>query len=728
MIPYIIAFISCLYFLPELWQSMAIGLVALVFAPRDKKTRMAAALVFGVLIFYAFGFADTNSGTYFANARGHADEINNSVSSTYVGGDKACMIGFAYRQSGNHFDFYPTKKNGSAFDKAYLVYSRENLAGIDGKLIRIADMQLAEQKTYNVNGFNFASYVRSKAYAAAFYAKGIESLEHKHNSVNLSRYSEDHFFRTIPHAIRTYMKQKEKLLSDEAREIYSALILGNLSKDSKLAELSSTQGIIHIFVVSGFHFSILFSSMLKLLKKLRLPSYKLAYAFALLVAGLYFLVLGGGFGASRAYASILIGAICFYACKRYDAESSLYLISTFWLLAYPDALGQTGFQLSFVSTYIVVIAGKSKFISSIKSNLAASFVLALVTSFCISFFIMASGNDVPVFSFLIIVLSAILISFMLPILFIFSLIPMYFGAVLQVFASLINAVSGLYLRFLSALDSLKFIRLTLHPNLVYLGLCSVLLFIIARRLIADKWAYRRVVSFSIMLVVVVAIPMMTSPDILLVSYDLKDGEAYLIKTGEHSIVYDVGNDEQLIDLLKADGIQCIDALVISHADQDHYGLFDEVYANFDVKNVIVDDDVKCVELGDVRLKLFRANVEDASRNDISLICTVEGYGTEILLNGDIQAVGMRELIAHGLEQVDIVKAPHHGSYCEGLDVFLKLTKPRLALISGGRGKPIDKAPSYRELKNQDIEFYDTMVQGELRLRFEKGRWEIDCAR
>ncbi|HET9623246.1 MAG TPA: MBL fold metallo-hydrolase, partial [Kofleriaceae bacterium] len=72
-------------------------------------------------------------------------------------------------------------------------------------------------------------------------------------------------------------------------------------------------------------------------------------------------------------------------------------------------------------------------------------------------------------------------------------------------------------------------------------------------------------------------------------------------------------------------------------------------------------------------------------NDNSLVVAVRFAGRTILFAGDLEAEGEDDLIAAGLGAVDVVKVAHHGSPTSSTPRFVAHTRPRLAVISCGRG-------------------------------------------
>jgi competence protein ComEC len=74
-------------------------------------------------------------------------------------------------------------------------------------------------------------------------------------------------------------------------------------------------------------------------------------------------------------------------------------------------------------------------------------------------------------------------------------------------------------------------------------------------------------------------------------------------------------------------------------------------------------------------------------NDNSLVVSLAFAGRTIVFLGDVEAEGEDDLVASGLGAVDVVKVAHHGSPTSSTPRLVAHTRPRLAVISCGRGNP-----------------------------------------
>lgn len=76
-----------------------------------------------------------------------------------------------------------------------------------------------------------------------------------------------------------------------------------------------------------------------------------------------------------------------------------------------------------------------------------------------------------------------------------------------------------------------------------------------------------------------------------------------------------------------------------------------------------------------------------SLNDRSIVMRLDVPGFSALFTGDVESDVDAQIAAKVLRPVDLLKSPHHGSATSASRILLDATRPRLSVVSAGRGNP-----------------------------------------
>ncbi|MFW5969548.1 MAG: ComEC/Rec2 family competence protein, partial [Halofilum sp. (in: g-proteobacteria)] len=188
--------------------------------------------------------------------------------------------------------------------------------------------------------------------------------------------------------------------------------------------------------------------------------------------------------------------------------------------------------------------------------------------------------------------------------------------------------------------------------------------------------------------------------------DVGQGLAAVIRTRDHTLVYDTGarfsarfdaGSAVVVPFLRARGVRRIDALVLSHLDNDHAGGRDAVLA--DLAPAVLwssaprrlDRDARLCGRGrgwtwdGVRFRFLHPDPDDAlTGNDASCVLRIDAPGGSLLLPGDIEETAEWRLLARGADLgADVVVAPHHGSLTSSTPDFVRSVDPDHVLYAVG---------------------------------------------
>lgn len=196
----------------------------------------------------------------------------------------------------------------------------------------------------------------------------------------------------------------------------------------------------------------------------------------------------------------------------------------------------------------------------------------------------------------------------------------------------------------------------------------------------------------------------------LLAADVGQGAAVLVRTRHHTLLYDTGpqagsqsdaGQRVLVPLLRAGGDR-LDALVLSHNDNDHTGGARsvllaqpqaEVWASFDALPTLAVAARQCMagqawEWDGVMFDFLHPPTTEAGQNESdnarSCVLRVRAQGRVALLTGDITAAEEKRILAtHPELRADWLLAAHHGSNTSSTPTWLQALQPRWTVIQAG---------------------------------------------
>ncbi|RZL68237.1 MAG: DNA internalization-related competence protein ComEC/Rec2 [Variovorax sp.] len=232
----------------------------------------------------------------------------------------------------------------------------------------------------------------------------------------------------------------------------------------------------------------------------------------------------------------------------------------------------------------------------------------------------------------------------------------------------------------------------------------------------------------------------------LLGADIGQGNAVLVRTATHSLLYDTGpryslesdaGHRVLVPLLRALG-ERLDTVMLSHRDSDHTGGAPAVLAMQPAAALLssIEATHPLQALRPVQrchagqrwqwdgvdfevLHPSAADYDSATKpNAISCVLRIGNGRAAALLAGDIEKEQEAALVARATDRlaVDFLLAPHHGSKTSSSAAFLDAVKPRLALAQTGYrnrfGHPAEEV--LQRYRIRDIRVIDSPHCGAMR--------------
>ncbi|MBQ0725684.1 MAG: DNA internalization-related competence protein ComEC/Rec2 [Cycloclasticus sp.] len=230
----------------------------------------------------------------------------------------------------------------------------------------------------------------------------------------------------------------------------------------------------------------------------------------------------------------------------------------------------------------------------------------------------------------------------------------------------------------------------------------------------------------------------------LILLDVGQGLSAIIHTKKHTLVFDTGakyNEKSdlastvVLPYLRAQKIEKIDALVLSHGDNDHAGGAETLIQSIAIERVLssVTDRFKNVsaqrceqgmawQWDGVSFEFLSPHSSNLfSGNNASCVLKVSSVNGSVLLPADIEKPMEQSLLQYFPDKLkaDVLIAPHHGSKTSSTPQFIKAVSPRFVLFPVGYknrfGFP--KPEVLSRYKKQGVEAFSSAQDGALSVSF-----------
>ncbi|MEO8385528.1 MAG: DNA internalization-related competence protein ComEC/Rec2 [Betaproteobacteria bacterium] len=608
--------------------------------------------------------------------------------------------------------------------------------------------------TMNPHGYDFEAWALERNIRATGYIriKGVNS--------KLSDNAAGFMYQIDRMRLALRTRMLAALKDDPYRGVLIALAIGEQSAiPAEQWKVFWRTGTGHLMSISGLHITMVASLLYWLAFRiwarvpalsLRLPAQRAAALAGAVAALTYALIAGFSVPTQRTFFMLAAIAVALWFGRGMSASRILAWAVLAVLLLDPWAGLAPGFWLSFgcVAMIFYVTALRSGKVgavaSAVKTQIAVTLGLLPVT--------LVLFQEVSIISpianaFAIPVVSLIVV----PITLIGALLP--FDFILQL-AHLVMSWCYAALAFLSEL-----------PNAVWqshapAAWTAILAMIGVVWLLLPRGAAMRWVGAVAMLPMFLVLPPSPKPGELWVTLlDVGQGLATVVRTANHALVYDAGprwnpdadtGNRIIAPYLRGEGIRELDALVVSHADEDHSGgtksLIDMrkpkwVLTSMDEKSEILrgaTEIMRCewmasggdswrwdgVDFDIIHPEKDAYDSNGIKTNNLSCTLKITAPGGSILMTADIEKLSEKQLLERfedepAVLKSDVLVVPHHGSRTSSTDAFLDAVSPTIALIPVGyrsrfrhpNGAVMDRYAA------RNIPIFRTDLLGAITLRF-----------
>lgn len=504
--------------------------------------------------------------------------------------------------------------------------------------------------------------------------------------------------------------------TDPARSLIAGVVCGRSAelRAQPAGDWFSVTGTAHLIAVSGSHLAIVGFVSECVLQKTRCSRGLQRAILAITLVG-YAAFTGASPSAVRACCMVFAALVVNGAGRRRHGHSALFVTMSIFVLLRPTVLFEMGFQLSCASVfailcfcpYVTYALGELGVPSGVASMLSVTLCSQLATlpitipAFGAFSLIAPLANAVigPVVSLLLTV-SIVLVPFSLvqPLQAWALVVPMIAARCALFFEQLFAAVTGA--------------SVSVPPDSMWIYLAPCLLGILL--VWWPRPQARPMAAGLVCLALLAGIPYIywdrfAPPSVTVL--DVGQADAILVRQGGAVALVDCGLDERVVSALVRNNVHHIDAVFVTHWDEDHWGGLPDVLDQFSVGTIVVAADAldgapaevlnrpgvtyRQVACGDtVDIGAFRTRVMwpfdtvDGEGNEDSLVLLLsyaqEGKSLRVLLTGDAELDQEREFVQE-VGDIDVLKLGHHGSKVSVDTELLGMLKPELSIASAGEG-------------------------------------------
>ncbi|MFC4618054.1 DNA internalization-related competence protein ComEC/Rec2 [Camelliibacillus cellulosilyticus] len=616
----------------------------------------------------------------------------------------------------------------------------------------------------NFHGFNYPNYLRNQ---------GIHWL------LKADRLTCQNGPITIVDRVKRLRQEGLRLVNTRFPEpltgIIGALVFGDRAQmDPDLIDAYQNLGLIHLLAISGLHVGIVIGALYIVL--LRFGWMKEHVRLFLLVIVLPFYAILTGLAPSVLRAALMIAVVLALSFIKYKPPplSVLSFACLLLLFFHPAVLYDVGFQLSFLVTFAIVLSAPT-IMSRYSSRAVQTLMMTAIAQIATLPILLSNFYAV---SFLGFFLNVIYIPYISVIILPLSIFTFLIVWLLPGFGSLSTSLLNTLVS--PAHDALLWAN-QLHSFTVVtgeLGGMALLLLCVGCWLVLFTW---EVVRKTLTVFLPIGFLVLVAGSHVLVTWldpygsvtfiDVGQGDSFLIQLphrGGTMLIdtggnlpfakqpwqrkrkpFNVGRDVVLKEL-KGYGINKIDWLVLTHEDFDHIEGLTGLLGKIPIGTILISDYFQPTEpikawfqkarglgihlkqltagdqwrKGSAAFKVLGPDRSTADSNNRSIVMEAWLGGVTWLFTGDLEKEGEQRLVKdYPNLRVDVLKAGHHGSKTSSSERFLKLIRPKLAVISVGKNNRYGHPhPSVvNRLKDMAIPTLRTDQNGAIRVIFKKDK-------
>ena len=246
-------------------------------------------------------------------------------------------------------------------------------------------------------------------------------------------------------------------------------------------------------------------------------------------------------------------------------------------------------------------------------------------------------------------------------------------------------------------------------------------------------------------------PVFTTAELSVHFIDVGQGDSTLIISGDRTVLIDAGDSEggqAVRSYLVSQKVDHLDYIIATHPHSDHTGGIETVLESFETGTLLIpvfsengksEDDLyawhelnrtaeaagiamteavpgMALDLGISSLSVLAPSGDYDEINNYSVVTELVHGDNSFLITGDAETESEADMLKSGvLEDIDVLKAGHHGSSTSTGSEFLEIVKPEYAVISCGAGNSYNhpSASVMKRLGEYEVRVFRTDLQGSI---------------
>ena len=246
-------------------------------------------------------------------------------------------------------------------------------------------------------------------------------------------------------------------------------------------------------------------------------------------------------------------------------------------------------------------------------------------------------------------------------------------------------------------------------------------------------------------------PVFTTAELSVHFIDVGQGDSTLIISGDRTVLIDAGDSEggqAVRSYLVSQKVDHLDYIIATHPHSDHTGGIETVLESFETGTLLIpvfsengksEDDLYAwhelnrtaeaagiamteavpgmtLDLGISSLSVLAPSGDYDEINNYSVVTELVHGDNSFLITGDAETESEADMLKSGvLEDIDVLKAGHHGSSTSTGSEFLEIVKPEYAVISCGAGNSYNHPSGsvMKRLGEYGVRVFRTDLQGSI---------------